>query len=288
MSGNPVSLNQFLTMAFTERSNALTEDIDVASPEGIVRILRQGDAQIFSGFDGEEGLWDEKYLDVIADVAVKAAECLQDDGVILLAGCGTSGRIAHVIARAFNEILCRKGLPEKFLYFNAGGDAALFRSTEAPEDNWQSAISELHRMVPASKKLLYVGITCGLSAPAIAAQLDTCLSRPNTTSVLLGFNPPSLARKVPIEGWTKNFFDVTMALKDRVAAKDGTCFLLTPIVGPEVITGSTRMKGGSATKFMLEMMFSLAISSHTSNLKITRDQVSSLLWQYEVHVRFDD
>ena len=92
------------------------------------------------------------------------------------------------------------------------------------------------------------------------------------TTVLMGFNPPELARNMPVDGWDKTCRgeharassalpgcllacadhklcpDVALALE---SASDANNILLTPVVGPEPITGSTRMKGGSATKIML-------------------------------------
>ena len=269
--------------AITERSNVLTEDIDVASPVELVRLLRQGDAQLFSGFEGLDGICDESTLDTICLIAESAAKCIQNEGLILLSGCGTSGRLAHFISRSFNNILQQQGRPPCFKYFNAGGDSALFRSVEAPEDNWRAAVTELHTMLPEStlSPVLYIGITCGLSAPAVAAQLEVCINRPNTTSVLFGFNPPHLARKLQIEGWDRSFFDVVQEMLSRTG-EGASCLLLTPAVGPEVITGSTRMKGGSATKMLLEIIFSMTLAHVSAQSPLTHRVCEQLLQQYEV------
>lgn len=77
---------------------------------------------------------------------------------------------------------------------------------------------------------LFVGITCGLSAPFVASQLEFCRKQPERfCTVLLGFNPPELARTVPIEGWDRTFADVVAAL-----SQGERCHMLLPIVGPEV------------------------------------------------------
>jgi N-acetylmuramic acid 6-phosphate (MurNAc-6-P) etherase len=107
------------------------------------------------------------------------------------------------------------------------------------------------------KRVLYVGITCGLSAAYVAGQLDFCLQNRNIfTPVLLGFNPIDRARDSPAENWDKSFLQV--AQKMSLVEKEGRAFILNPLIGAEPITGSTRMKCGSATKILLESMFSCA------------------------------
>jgi N-acetylmuramic acid 6-phosphate (MurNAc-6-P) etherase len=69
----------------------------------------------------------------------------------------------------------------------------------------------------------------------------------------MGFNPLELSRDVPIEGYHTTFKQIAIATD---ASPNGT--LLNPIVGPEPITGSTRMKSGSATKILLEVLFHAA------------------------------
>lgn len=113
--------------------------------------------------------------------------------------------------------------------------------------------------------MLFVGITCGLSAPYVAGQLEYCMSHPDVfIPVLLGFNPVNQARQTVIEGWSKSFFDVVKALNDYDKG-----IILNPVVGPEAITGSSRMKGGSATKIVLE---SILLNAH-----ITLSNPASLL-----------
>jgi N-acetylmuramic acid 6-phosphate (MurNAc-6-P) etherase len=76
-------------------------------------------------------------------------------------------------------------------------------------------------------------------------------------AVLLGFNPVELARNTPIEGWPTNFQETAQKIAE-IERVNGAATLLAPIVGPEPITGSTRMKSGSATKIVLEAMFEAA------------------------------
>jgi hypothetical protein len=168
-------------------------------------------------------------------------------------------------------------------------------------------------------EVVFVGITCGVSAPYALGQVDwamdqpgchfvftvlcpccgsevcVCLS-PRFTTVLMGFNPARLARGAAVEGWHKCCrgtcesahcykgcpcvmdcsTDVALAMEAR---QDDTHILLNPALGtirtlpslsvlcrcfqldelcglgPEPITGSTRMKGGTATKVLLVRPF---------------------------------
>lgn len=72
-------------------------------------------------------------------------------------------------------------------------------------------------------------------------------------SILMGFNDISVARKVKMEHWSKTMFDVVSQLSSRVGS--GRHFILNPIVGPEPLTGSSRMKGGTITKVLIEVLF---------------------------------
>jgi hypothetical protein len=69
----------------------------------------------------------------------------------------------------------------------------------------------------------------------------------------MGFNDISVARKVKIEKWNKTMFDVVSQLNSCVGS--GRHFILNPIVGPEPLTGSSRMKGGTITKVLIEVLF---------------------------------
>jgi N-acetylmuramic acid 6-phosphate (MurNAc-6-P) etherase len=101
-------------MRVTEMNNSLTESIDVASTVGIVRMLRQSDSQVFSGWGGLPGINDEEVLSVLDAIVNVTAEALkkakEDEGksgkiLILMSGAGTSGRLAFICARAWNAFV---------------------------------------------------------------------------------------------------------------------------------------------------------------------------------------
>jgi len=242
-------------ISITELPNSITTDIDLATPNGMVKLFRQTDAQIFNGWDIYDGLCDIEIIKKIKIAVDAAAEILTFKGKkkIIVAGAGTSGRLAMFISRNFNRLCRQKKI--KFEYMIAGGDLALIKAQEGAEDDPITAQKELEKIVGDAEKILYIGVTCGLSAPYIAGQLDYTSDNSNKFfSILLGFNPLELARKISIENWDKRFYDVVEKIK-----KHPKCVILNPVVGPEPITGSTRMKGGSATKIILDVLFTASL-----------------------------
>ncbi len=241
--------------AITETPNELTREIDVASPIEIVRLLRASDAQIFGGYGGYEGISDPETHNKLARLADRAAAILnKPTGRVILSGAGTSGRLAMFTARTFNRFFGTKSNPEPFRYTIAGTDLALIAAQEGAEDDANQGITDLKDAAAGAEEVFYVGITCGLSAPYIAGQLTHMLDADVAGhSVLLGFNPIEMARDVPIEGWEGSFRQIAVKALENPAFD-----LLNPVVGPEPITGSTRMKGGSATKILLETLFHAA------------------------------
>jgi len=267
------------SISITELPNALTSDIDLASASGIVKILRQTDSQIFNGWQTYDGLCDAAFLKRMRRAVDEAVAILSYQGKkkIIISGAGTSGRLAMCAARSFNRIARQAGIPPCFHYLIAGSDVALIKAQEGAEDNPHIAQKELEALTQDAEKILYIGVTCGFSAAYIAGQLDYSSDRENFFSILMGFNPPELARKIKIENWDKCFFDVVEKIKNHPR-----CVILNPIVGPEPITGSTRMKGGSATKILLEVLFTSAlIKSGILSPKQLTPPLKSLVWDMD-------
>ena len=264
--------------SITESPNELTTDIDIATPLQIVRLLRAADAQIFAGYGGYAGLYDTETIAKLAKLAAVAARMLHTRrGAIVLSGAGTSGRLAMFIARTFNEKLGADLATGPFRYTIAGGDAALITAQEGAEDDPHQGIRDLEAATAHADDTLYVGITCGLSAPYIAGQLEHILSgKIKGHAVLLGFNPVELSRDTPIEGWPSSFLETARKV-DQMERDGGAATLLNPVVGPEPITGSTRMKSGSATKIALESIFEAASAVDDDGANEASDDLTGAL-----------
>ena len=244
---------------FTELSNDITANIDIADADSIFDLLHQCNAETFKGNSNPfcNGILNNTCINQCANISKAIVEIIFSElstGKIILSGCGTSGRIGFMVVRAFNRILESLSLPQCYEYLIAGKDRSLFISQEAKEDEWDVAANELEMESNYSSRVVYFGITCGLSAPYVAGQLNYCLhgEKEKFIPVLLGFNPVSLARKTTFPGLGKSFYDVALEL-EKLEGKGA--FILNPVVGAEPITGSSRMKGGTATKILLESIF---------------------------------
>uniref|UniRef100_A0A3Q2QWZ2 Glucokinase regulator n=1 Tax=Fundulus heteroclitus TaxID=8078 RepID=A0A3Q2QWZ2_FUNHE len=254
----------------SEMSNPLTRDIDRAPARGIVKMLQACDAQMFQDESGAayERLLSDRVVKSLMEVAERVQLILKDpqDGLIVLSGCGTSGRLAFL--SRFNRKLRQLNRAAVCSYIIAGGDRSLLSSQEAPEDDPMLGALSLKKVSGGKKRVLFIGISCGLSAPFVAGQLDFCLQHPDVyTPVLVGFNPAHQARNEAIPGCTLTFRSVVARMQDL--AKMQKAFLINPVLGPEAISGSSRMKGGSATKILLEAVFSAAHAAHFSRTPIT-------------------
>nr|XP_034369777.1 glucokinase regulatory protein isoform X2 [Arvicanthis niloticus] len=243
----------------TEKSNPLTRNLDKADAEKIVQLLGQCDAEIFQ----EEGqimptyqrLYSESILTTMLQVAAKVQEVLKepDGGLVVLSGGGTSGRMAFLMSVSFNQLM--KGLGQKplYTYLIAGGDRSVVASREQTEDSALHGIEELKKVAAGKKRVVVIGISVGLSAPFVAGQMDYCMDNTDVfLPVLVGFNPVSMARSDPIEDWKSTFRQVAERMQKMQEKQEA--FVLNPAIGPEGLSGSSRMKGGSATKILLETL----------------------------------
>ena len=247
-----------VTVPVTETANELTMDLDVVDPLGVVRLLRQTDAQIFAGWRDFPGLYDDRTLQALANVTDAAASVLRaaaagKKAVIVMTGSGTSGRIAFMTARMLNGVAATasSGGAPPFAYLASGGDFALLMSDELPEDDPNAGAKELQHLAKDCDEVLFIGITCGVSAPYAMGQVDWAMSQPqcvlsgvgcsllaacawssptlcrvrcSITTVLMGFNPTWLGRDAPVEGWTK-----TCRGKCRCLCAGGSLFLTPPL-----------------------------------------------------------
>ncbi|KAG1973277.1 glucokinase regulatory protein [Pimephales promelas] len=130
-----------LSLPVTEKSNLISRDIDRAHSKQMVQILKRCDAEIFEKKINHEPFYQTLYsvpvIQTMVDVAKRVEMILRDqeESLIVLSGCGTSGRIAFLLVSSFNEMLKAQRQKQICSYIIAGGDRALLTSREAPEDD---------------------------------------------------------------------------------------------------------------------------------------------------------
>jgi N-acetylmuramic acid 6-phosphate (MurNAc-6-P) etherase len=206
-------VNSFLRV--TEAVNPLTNDLDLSSSVEITRLLCSTDSQIFGGFGGLPCLSSDEVIAAAVAVAghVKDALC-HPNGHVVFSGCGTSGRLSHLISRGLNSWLARAySMPPRFSYLIAGGDAALILPQEAVEDQGGAGRSDLvswatAAALPSDAPVVVIGISCGLSAAYVASMLEAALERPRYIAVAVGFNPVDSVKKILVDGGAASFYDV--------------------------------------------------------------------------------
>jgi N-acetylmuramic acid 6-phosphate etherase len=199
----------------TERRNPRTVSIDLASPLEIVDLINAEDRRVPDAVATQR--------EQIARAIELAEATFRGGGRLFYVGAGTSGRLGVLDASECPPTFGTD--PEMVQGIIAGGLPALTRSQEGAEDvvtNGALAMDE-HGV---NTKDLVIGIAASGTTPYVRAALERAISLGAKTGlVACSPPPPDLVAKV----------DVTML----------------PIVGPEVVTGSTRMKAGTATKLVL-------------------------------------
>jgi N-acetylmuramic acid 6-phosphate etherase len=152
-------------------------------------------------------------------------EALRRGGRLFFVGAGTSGRLGVLEAAEMPPTFSTS--QEMVRAVVAGGKQAVFRTSEGVEDRYAAGVRAVRRIVP-SKKDVFVGV----SASGITQFVRGALSSARKAGARILFVTCDPASEL------QTFVDLTIALG----------------VGPEVITGSTRLKAGSATKLVLNML----------------------------------
>ena len=201
----------------TEQQNQASLNIDDLSISDILRTINREDKTI--------ALAVEKALPEIEDTVRLTTTALRNGGRVFYIGAGTSGRLGVLDA---SECPPTYSAPvDWFIGIVAGGDAALRRSIEGAEDKPENAIKDLEPF-DINERDVIIGISCSGAAAYVVAALDHSRGKKAKTVYLIT-NP------TPYSGTS---VDVTISVD----------------TGPEIITGSTRMKAGTATKLVLNMI----------------------------------
>jgi N-acetylmuramic acid 6-phosphate etherase len=201
----------------TEAHNAASAELDTKSALAIARIINQEDHNVPQAV--------ERALPQIARAIDAAAEALAHGGRLIYVGAGTSGRLAALDAAECPPTFGAAG--KRVQCVIAGGERVLARSAEFNEDSRRSGERDIARRRPTSKDVV-VGITASGRTPYTVAAVAYAKRR-GARTVAVACNPRSeLGRIADIEIVTE--------------------------VGPEVVSGSTRMKAGTAQKLVLNMI----------------------------------
>jgi N-acetylmuramic acid 6-phosphate etherase len=206
-----------LAALLTEQANPASAHIDKLSTEGMLRVIGQEDRKVAEAVAVE--------IPRIALAVEGIVDAFRKGGRLFYIGAGTSGRLGVLDAAecppTFNVP------PDLVQGIIAGGDAALSRATETTEDDPAIGARDLQ-----ARGFLQRDVLCGIASsgrtPYVLGAIDEA-NRLNALTIGISCTPDSdLARRAKIA--------------------------ITPLTGAEVIAGSTRLKAGTATKMVLNML----------------------------------
>ncbi|OTA15458.1 phosphoheptose isomerase [Xenorhabdus vietnamensis] len=206
-----------LSNMVTESRNPSSTHIDTLSTLDMLRVINDEDKKVAIAV--------EKNLPQVADLVDKVAEAFLQDGRLIYIGAGTSGRLGILDASECPPTYGTK--PEQVIGLIAGGHQAILKAVENAEDNWQLGASDLKELRFNQRDIL-VGIAASGRTPYVLGAMEYGKSV-GATVACISCNP-----------------DSPMTQLADIA--------ITPIVGPEVVTGSSRMKAGTAQKLILNMI----------------------------------
>ena len=211
------NLLQTLSTLITEQRNSNSMHVDSLSALEIVQLMNEEDKQV--------PLAIEKCLPQIAQAVECIVAAFQQGGRLVYIGAGTSGRLGVLDA---SECPPTFGVsPEMVKGIIAGGERALRHPIEGAEDSKTQAVVDLQTIQLSSKDVL-VGIAASGRTPYVIGALEYAKSLGSVT-VSIASNPNSAMA---------NIVDIA----------------IDTVVGPEVLTGSSRLKSGTAQKLVLNML----------------------------------
>jgi N-acetylmuramic acid 6-phosphate etherase len=205
----------FTDPRLTERRNPRTAAIDLASPLEIVDLINAEDRSVPDAVASQR--------EPIARAVARAEATFRNHGRLFYVGAGTSGRLGVLDA---SECPPTYGTdPEMVQGIIAGGHKALTRSQEGAEDRLESAVEDLTAHGVRAGDFV-IGIAASGTTPYVRRALAYARSVGAHTALVACSPPP----------------------QDALDVSD---IVILPLTGPEVVTGSTRMKAGTATKLVL-------------------------------------
>jgi len=214
---NKNALLQQLNQLITEQRNPNSMQLDSLSAQELVALINREDQQV--------ALAVEKCLPQIALAVEKIVTAFERGGRLVYVGAGTSGRLGVLDASECPPTYGVK--PEMVVGLIAGGDHALRHPIEGAEDNVQQGQADLEEIDFSARDVL-VGVAASGRTPYVLGALNYA-KQLGATTVSIASNPNSKMAEVA---------DIA----------------IETVVGPEVLTGSSRMKSGTAQKLVLNML----------------------------------
>ena len=209
-------------MLKTEQRNEKTTHIDKMDTLSMLKIINEENMNSVRAVEAE--------LDNIAKAVDCATECFAKGGRMFYIGAGTSGRIAIMDAA---ECPPTYGVDyDKVVGIIAGGEKCLVRAGEGGEDVKEAGVADLAKYEITANDIV-VGISVAGGAAYVLSAIEYAKSKGAKTVGLTSNADSALAKIADIA--------------------------ICPDTGAEVITGSTRMKGGNAQKFVLNMLSTCAM-----------------------------
>lgn len=210
-------MNDYFAGLMTENVNPQTSDIDLCTTEEMVKLINREDMSV--------PLAVEKETDHIVQAIDLLHKALSRGGRMFYVGAGTSGRLGVLDASecppTFNTD------PELVQAYIAGGDSALRTSAEGCEDNLYEGMETVVE-AGVRKGDVVIGITASGSATFVLGSIEKAKELGAATIGVVTNEDTKLSRLCDI--------------------------CIAPVVGPEVITGSTRLKSGTAQKLVLNLL----------------------------------
>ena len=201
----------------TERRNRATENLDTMSTLELVAAMNREDTVVPRAV--------KRVLPEIAKAVDAIADCFARGGRLIYVGTGTSGRIGALDAAECSPTFGTS--PEMARFLIAGGESALVKATEASEDSAELGRSDMAAMKPGKRDVV-VGIAASGRTPYTIGALEYAV-RKGAATIAIACNRGSALGKVA-------------GIRIEVE------------VGPEVLTGSTRLKAGTAQKMICNML----------------------------------
>ena len=210
--------DDFYDTRLTERRNPRSATIDTASALEIVDLIGAEDAGVPAAVS-KAGAEIARAIDLVADA-------FRSGGRLIYVGAGTSGRLGVLDAAECPPTFGTP--PEMVVGLIAGGPPALVRSIEGAEDDTGAAEREL-KTLGVGRKDVVVGVAASGTTPYVGAALARAQALGARTVFVSCSEPPR-------------------------GLRESCDICITVLVGPEIVTGSTRMKAGTATKLVLNTL----------------------------------